>query len=238
SNWQVSDTKLSFRWELEVMEGLPEYMIICFLALFNTTNDIVYMKYKKNEFDILPHEKKVWADFCKAILVEAKWNKMGYTPLLNEYLENAWVSSSTTINLVIAFFGTGQPVTKDALTSLYDKPGLIHYSSMILRLCNDLATSSAELERGDVKSAIQSQMHEDHTSQQVSREIIADLISEIWKKLNESIYNTPFKDSFINIVVNQARTAHSIYQHGDGIGVQDHEAKKRVTELLYEPFTI
>ncbi|PIA58445.1 hypothetical protein AQUCO_00500401v1 [Aquilegia coerulea] len=226
------------RWEIEAMEGLPDYMKICFLALFNTTNDIVYMKYKEDGVDILLYVKKAWADFCKAMLLEAKWSKMGYMPSLNEYLENAWVSSSTTIGLVLAFFGTGQPVTHEALISLNNNPDLIYYSAMILRLCNDLATSSAELERGDVPSAIQCQMHEGYISQEVARENIGDLISEMWKKLNESIYDSPFEDSFINIVVNNARTAHSIYQHGDGIGVQDHEAKKRVTELLVEPLSI
>ncbi|KAF5187532.1 Terpene synthase, partial [Thalictrum thalictroides] len=225
-------------WELGAMDALPDYMIICFLALFNTTNDIVYMKYKENGVYIFPHVKKAWADFCKAMLVEAKWSKMGYTPSLKEYLENAWVSSATTIGVVHAYFGTEQPVTDDAIESLNNKPDLLYYSAMILRLCNDLATSSAELERGDVPSAIQCQMHEGHTTEQVARKNIENLVLEMWKKLNESVYDSAFEESFIKIVVNNARTAHSIYRHGDGIGVQDHESKKRVTELLFKPFSI
>nr|QWD59172.1 terpene synthase 3 [Aconitum carmichaelii] len=225
------------RWDLDVMALLPDYMKLCFLALFNTTNDIVYAKYKDHNIDILSHLKREWAEFCKAMLVEARWSKMGYKPSLTEYLENAWVSSSTSIHLVLAFFATEQTVTNDVLQSLNKHPRVIYYSSMILRLCNDIATSSAELERGDVSSAIQCCMCEMNTSEEIARAKIKELISEMWKKLNKSVYDSPFEDSFINIVLNNARTAHSIYQHGDGIGVQHKEAKKRLVELLAKPVT-
>ncbi|KAF9588260.1 hypothetical protein IFM89_008677 [Coptis chinensis] len=226
------------RWDLKAVDQLPDYMIICFLALFNTTNNIVYLTYKEKGLDILPHLTKAWADFCKAMLVEAKWSKLGYTPSLIEYLENAWVSSSTTVSAVIAFFGTEQPITTDVLQSLENNPDVIYSSSMILRLCNDLATSSAELERGDVPSAVQCYMHENNTSELIARNKIKGLLSEMWKKLNKSICDSPFEDSFIDIVVNNARTAHSIYQHGDGFGVQDQKAEKRVKEMLAKPISL
>ncbi|KAF9588259.1 hypothetical protein IFM89_008676 [Coptis chinensis] len=226
------------RWDLAALAQLPDYMITCFLALFNTTNDIVYTKYKARGFNILPQLKKAWAEFCKAMLVEAEWSYMRYTPSLSEYLENAWVSSSTTVGLVHAFFGTEQLITNDILECLDRNSDLIYYSSMVFRLCNDLATSSAELESGDELSAIQCYMHEANTSEHVARDKIKGLISDVWKKLNKSIYDSPFKSSFVNIAINHARAAHTFYQNGDGVSVQDHEAKKRVTGLLIEAITI
>ncbi|KAL5731031.1 hypothetical protein ACHQM5_003794 [Ranunculus cassubicifolius] len=226
------------KWDLEVVDLLPDYMRICFLALFNTTNDIVYEKYKEHGFYILPHLKKAWVDMCKAMLVEARWSKIGYTPSLAEYLENAWVSSALTVLLVHAFFATNQTVKNSVLQSLDNNPDFIYYSAMICRLCNDLATSSAELERGDVSSAIQCYMKEANTSEKIARDKIKKLISEMWKKLNESIYDSIFEDSFVTMAINNARTAHSIYQYGDGISVQDHEARKRVARLLIEPITV
>ncbi|KAF9589655.1 hypothetical protein IFM89_026789, partial [Coptis chinensis] len=226
------------RWDLAALAQLPDCMITCFLALFNTTNDIVYTKYKARGFNILPQLKKAWAEFCKAMLVEAEWSYMRYTPSLSEYLENAWVSSSTTVGLVHAFFGTEQLITNDILECLDRNSDLIYYSSMVFRLCNDLATSSAELESGDELSAIQCYMHEANTSEHVARDKIKGLISDVWKKLNKSIYDSPFKSSFVNIAINHARAAHTFYQNGDGVSVQDHEAKKRVTGLLIEPITI
>ncbi|MGV7988967.1 hypothetical protein PJP10_31860, partial [Mycobacterium kansasii] len=31
---------MTFRWEVEAAEGLPEYMKACYLALLNTVNEI------------------------------------------------------------------------------------------------------------------------------------------------------------------------------------------------------
>ncbi|KAF5183601.1 Myrcene synthase protein [Thalictrum thalictroides] len=226
------------RWDLREIEQLPDYMRICYLALFNTTNDIAYTKYKEHGFDILPHLKKVWTEFCKAMLLEAKWSKMQYTPLLTEYLENAWVSSSTTVVLVCAYFATEQPITDDVLEALENNPDIIYCSAMVLRLCNDLASSSAGIDRDCGPSAIQCYMKEANTSEQDARDKVRGLIFKMWKKLNESIYDSPFEQSFVDIAMNHARTAHSIYRLGDGISFQDLEASKSVARLLIKPINI
>lgn len=87
-------------------------------------------------------------------------------------------------------------------------------------------------------SAIQCYMHEANTSEHVARNKIEHLISEMWKKLNESIFESPFERSFVDIAVNMARSAHSIYQYGDGFTVQDHAAKRRVGRLFLKPITV
>lgn len=76
------------------------------------------------------------------MLVEAKWSKCGYTPSLKEYLEIARVSSSGALGLVHALLATNQAIPQNVLESLNNTPDTIYYSSMVIRLCNDLATSS------------------------------------------------------------------------------------------------
>lgn len=83
-----------------------------------------------------------WANFIKAMLVEAKWCNKGYTPSVKEYLENGWVSSSGCVFLVHAFFATKQNINTDVLKALDDNHNLLYCASMICRLSNDLATSS------------------------------------------------------------------------------------------------
>ncbi|CAL9152011.1 unnamed protein product [Musa hybrid cultivar] len=83
------------RWDVNTMDKLPEYMKICFLALFNTTNDTAYNVMKEK----VPLYKQYypliqWADVCKVHMVEARWYHQGYTPNLEEYLENALLSIS------------------------------------------------------------------------------------------------------------------------------------------------
>ncbi|KAK8503378.1 hypothetical protein V6N12_034773 [Hibiscus sabdariffa] len=82
------------RWDINAMELLPQYMKICFLAFFNSINEIAFDILKEHGFHTISFLKKAWADLCKAYLREAKWFHSGYTPNFKEYIDNAWVSSS------------------------------------------------------------------------------------------------------------------------------------------------
>ncbi|CAL9161032.1 unnamed protein product [Musa hybrid cultivar] len=46
------------RWDVNATGKLPEYMKICFIALFNTTNDTAYNVMKEKGLYIIPHLKK------------------------------------------------------------------------------------------------------------------------------------------------------------------------------------
>ncbi|GMP75142.1 hypothetical protein CsSME_00032337 [Camellia sinensis var. sinensis] len=84
-----------------------------------------------------------WADFCKALLVEARWYNKSYTPTLDEYLENGLVSSSGPVLSLLAFFSVMEETTREELVDLLAKSDvLVHCTSMIIRLCNDLGTSA------------------------------------------------------------------------------------------------
>lgn len=84
-----------------------------------------------------------WVDATKAYFQEAKWYFSGTIPTFHEYLENAWISIGVAAVLFMAFFYVQNPITKDAL-ELFDVwyPSIIRQSSVIIRLTNDLATTS------------------------------------------------------------------------------------------------
>ena len=73
--------------------------------------------------------------------MEAKWYNMGYTPSLQEYLRNAWISSSGSVMLVHAFFCIEHEVEEEFENFLKKNQDLVYNISMIIRLCNDLGTS-------------------------------------------------------------------------------------------------
>ncbi|XP_026457905.1 (-)-alpha-terpineol synthase-like [Papaver somniferum] len=223
------------RWNTKDMEKLPIYMKICFLALYNTTNEMAFEVLKEQGHDILPYLTKSWANFIKAMLVEARWCNKGYTPTVKEYLSNGWLSSSGSVFLVHAFFATKQRITTDVLRALEDNHNLLYCASMIFRLSNDLATSSAELERGDVSSSVHCYMREMSSSEEDARLYISGLIMDTWKKMNESIIDTTFDLPFIRIALNLARTAMFFYQYGDGLGVEDGKSKDHVLSLIVNP---
>ncbi|KAF6167360.1 hypothetical protein GIB67_028907 [Kingdonia uniflora] len=223
------------RWDNKEMHNLPYYMKICFLALYNTINEMAYVILKEKGWDILPYMTKAWANFIKAMLVEAKWCKAGYTPSLQEYLENGWISSSGSVILVHAFFATNQNTTIDILENLVNDNDLLYCASMIFRLSNDLATSSAELERGDTASSIRSYMHESNASEKEAREHIRSLIMNTWRKMNASVTSSPYDIQFVDIAINLARTSLFVYQYGDGIGVENLKIKDHIMSLIANP---
>nr|QWQ79587.1 TPS29 [Juglans sigillata] len=228
--WDVSETKM-----------LPECMQICFLALYNTTDDFVNEIQREKGWDqSLPvHVKKVWTDFCNALYVEAKWYTTGYTPSLQEYLSNAWISSSGTVLFAHAFFCLEHKVMKaEEYKNFMEKSkDLLYNISVIVRLCNDLGTSSAEVERGDSPSSIVCYMREKNVSEERARKHIKGMIDESWKKLNgECLTQMPMQlmQTFVNI----ARVVEGLYHQGDWFGVQDGDKRnKMIKSLLLEPLS-
>ncbi|CAL9050388.1 unnamed protein product [Musa banksii] len=236
------------RWDVNAMDKLAEYMKICFLALFNTTNDTAYNVMKEKGLDIIPHLKKAWADLCKAYMVEARWYHQGYTPNLEEYLENALVSISGPLALTLAYC-TSDDVTREALDGFQSCPEIARWSSMILRLCDDLGTckvfeltiliipsSNKDNKEGDVPKSIECHMHESGVSEDAAREHIRQLIRGNWRAINgDRSFTSCFEENLKMIAIDIPRMAHCMYQYGDGYGKPDGVIEDRIRSLLIEP---
>lgn len=88
-----------------------------------------------------------WTDLCKAYLQEAKWCLTGYTPTMEEYMENALISISAHVILSHSFFSVTNPIEKEAIQCLEKYPDIVRWSATILRLADDLATSSVRMQQ-------------------------------------------------------------------------------------------
>ncbi|KAL6197554.1 hypothetical protein ACLB2K_033162 [Fragaria x ananassa] len=231
-------TRAVERWDVMETEQLPECMKICFQVLYNTTCEIAYEILEENgRNQVLPHLCKVWADFCKALLVEAEWYNEAYTPSFEEYLSNGYISSSASLIFTHAFFATKHEEGVDDF--LHMNEDLLYNISVILRLLNDLGTSAAEQERGDAASSILCYMREMNVSEEIARKNIKSMIDNAWKKINENCFarNPKISSSYINITTNIARVGHSLYQDGDGFGDQEQGTRELIQSLLVEPLS-
>ncbi|KAC3748924.1 hypothetical protein FH972_027205 [Carpinus fangiana] len=175
---------------------------------------------------------RLYEDIYVSLLSTIQLMKWHLTPIRNK--------DSTSFGPVIlghAYFFVTNPVTKEALDCLEEYPNIIRWSSMILRLADDLGTSEDELERGDVPKSIQCYMNENSATEEDAREYIRSLISTTWKKMNEEAgaASSTFSRTFIEIAMNLGRTAQCMYQYGDGHGVVDRETKKRILSLFIHP---
>ncbi|KAJ0714572.1 putative R-linalool synthase [Helianthus annuus] len=135
-------TNVIDRWDIDAIEELPDYMKIGFHGFYNTINEISYDTLRNTGILILPYLQKAWADLCKAYLVEARWYYSGYTPTLQEYLDNAYVSVAGPVVLMHAKFATSVGATQEILQRMEEFEKIDHYSSLVLRLADDLGTST------------------------------------------------------------------------------------------------
>nr|GEY50362.1 camphene synthase [Tanacetum cinerariifolium] len=108
-------TDVISRWNIYAIEELPDYMKICFLAIYNS-----------------------WEDLCNAYLVEARRYHTKYMPTFKEYLDIAEVSVAVPILLTYASFVMNVCSTEEVIQSMDIIKNLIHYSSLLLRLADDL----------------------------------------------------------------------------------------------------
>ncbi|KAK4401818.1 (-)-alpha-terpineol synthase [Sesamum angolense] len=197
------------RWDVEAMDQLPNYMRICYLALYNFINETAYEVLKQQGLLIIPHLRKSWADLCRTYLQEAEWHLRGYTPTMEEYMNNAWISISAPVILSHAYFLVANPIEKED-----------------------------EVKRGDVPKSIQCYTNESGGSGEEAVEYIRIVIGETWKDMNQEAFvaeDTPFPQDFVRIAADLGRMAQYMYQDGDGHGIQNCDIKTRISTLLFHP---
>ncbi|MED6193290.1 hypothetical protein PIB30_017871 [Stylosanthes scabra] len=228
-------------WDVNAVNTLPDYMKLIFLALFNSVNDMAYITLRENGHNCLPHLAKSWCELCKAFLQEATWCNNKIIPPFDAYLQNASISSSGGALLAPCYFllARSQPAAMDdSITSNY----LVHSSCTIFRLYNDLATSTAEVERGETTNSIVSYMNENNNGkceEHEAREKLKELIEKEWKKMNgECARVTLLPAAFKEIAINMARVSQCTYQYGDALGRPDDSARNRINLLLLQPIPI
>ncbi|KAK8923880.1 hypothetical protein KSP39_PZI019653 [Platanthera zijinensis] len=232
-------TEMINRWEFDALQSLPDYMKTCLTLLFNTVNEIANTTSTKQGINVFPYLKRAWADLCNAYLTEARWYHTGYTPTLNEYLENAWISISGIFPLSFSYCLSGE-LTEESLNNFDCYHDIVRYSCMLLRLYDDMATSEDEMQRGDVPKSIQCYMKEKNVSESVARDYIKYLIKKYWKLLNKELATTnsinlePFK----RVITYIPRMAQCMYQHGDGHGDPNLDTRDRVISLLINPIKV
>ncbi|XP_022635426.1 isoprene synthase, chloroplastic isoform X2 [Vigna radiata var. radiata] len=227
-------------WNVNFINTLPDYMVLCFLAIYNTVNGLAYDIFKERGINCLPYLTKSWSDLCKAYLQEAKWFHNKIIPPFDKFIENAWISSTAGFILTHTYFLITEDITEQVIHSLTNNDhDLLRSVYTIFRLSNDLGTSKDEIERGETSNSIVSYMHETGLTEENARQYFKTLMEKEWKNLNKYlIMDSIFPKSFVQVVINLVRSGHFIYQHGDGFGRQNTITKNIIMSVLMYPFQL
>ncbi|KAL4309385.1 hypothetical protein GQ457_01G047520 [Hibiscus cannabinus] len=190
------------RWDVNAMQLLPQYLQICFLALFNSVNEMAYDNLKEHGFHTL--------DFLKKAVPSPVILSHACSLTLNSTTKDCfelWKEHSNMIYYSSLIFR----LANDLETSVDElKRGDVPKSIQ----CYMHETGSSEAEaREYLRKSI------DATWKRMNREYL-------------SMAHSTSSPMFIQIAFSMARMAQCMYQYGDGHGVADQETKHRVKLLL------
>ncbi|KAM3696724.1 hypothetical protein ACB098_06G060700 [Castanea mollissima] len=227
------------RWDISCIDQLPEYMQICYRALFDVFEAIENELAKKERSYRVSYAKDAMKRLVRAYFDEAKWFHQNYIPTMEEYMHVALKTSGYPMLTAISFLGMGDIVTKDAFDWIFSNPKIITASSVIGRLMDDMKSHKFEQERGHAASAVECYMKQHGVSEQVVHDEFNRQVANAWKDINEEcIRPTIVPMPLLMRVLNLARVIDVIYKEGDGYTHVGKEMKDNVASVLIDPIPI
>ncbi|KAK1293547.1 hypothetical protein QJS10_CPB17g02044 [Acorus calamus] len=222
------------RWDVNTIDSLPRYMKICYMALYNITNEIACFVFKEHGWNPIDSLRRAWGKLCNAYLTEAKWFTSGRVPKADEYLKNAVISTGAHMVYVHIFFLLGEVITKESIETLEGCPTMIYSLGKILRLWNDLGNAKVEKQERFDGSYLDYYLKEHpNSSMESGKKHVEGMIWDAWKSLNkECLSPEPFSRGFARASLDGARIVRVMYDH-DGVGRLP-ELEKEMKSLLHE----
>ncbi|KAF5733081.1 3R-linalool synthase [Tripterygium wilfordii] len=227
------------RWDLTAMEFLPDYMKICYFAMYNMINELSYDALIDRGIDVLPCLREACTKFYRSVFVEAQWYYNVHTPSLDNYLKNSSISIAILGSLNFAHAQQKESrssITNNSLPLL--GRSLLYWSSVICRLNNDLATFQRESETGEMESSVKCYMVEKGVSQKEACDGIRGLIRHAWKMLNTERTRSDLPPSMVKMCFEMPKLCQCLYQHGDGFGTSIELTKDVLTSLIFRQIPI
>ncbi|XP_050288805.1 sesquiterpene synthase 2-like [Quercus robur] len=232
-------TKAIERWDISCIDQLPEYMQICYRALFDVFEAIENELAKKERAYRVSYAKDAMKLLVRAYFDEAKWFHQNYIPTMEEYMHIALKTSGYPMLTAISFLGMGDIVTKEAFDWIFSNPKIITASSIIGRLMDDMKSHKFEQERGHAASAVECYMKQHGVSEQVVHDEFNRQVANAWKDINEECIRPTFVPMpLLMRVLNLARVIDVIYKEGDGYTHVGKEMKNNVALVLIDPVPI
>jgi hypothetical protein len=243
SNGSVEDIQLFTeavkRWDLFLLDRMPEHIKICFLGLYNLVNEIAEEGRKKQGHGVLGYIRNLWEIQLDAFLQEAEWSKAGYVPSFHDYIETANVSVALTILVLSSALFTGEVLTDHILSQIDCRSKFAYLMTLTGRLVNDTKTYQAERGQGEMASAIQCYM-KDHPklSEEEALKHVYALMENALADLKWEFLKTKDKvpDNCRRLIFDNARLMQLFYMEGDGFTLSnDMEIKEHVKKILFQP---
>ncbi|KAH9803315.1 alpha-humulene/(-)-(E)-beta-caryophyllene synthase [Citrus sinensis] len=244
-------TEAVTRWDIGLIDTLPEYMKFIFKALLDI--------YREAEEELAKERRSYGISYAKQTVIiidlgyvaqmqelimlyftEAKWLYKGYIPSFDEYKSVALRSIGFLPVAVASFVDLGDFIaTKDNFECILKNAKSVKATQTIVRFMDDIAGYKFEQKRGHIPSAVECYKNQHGVSEE---EAVKELLLEVadsWKDINEELLNpTTASLPTLQRVLYFARSGHFIYDDGHDRYTHSLMMKRQVALLLTEPLAI
>ncbi|KAF7014870.1 hypothetical protein CFC21_106505 [Triticum aestivum] len=208
-------------WNLEAADSLPSYMISCYKALYNITNDIADMSMKEHGLNSINHLKKAWATLFDGFMIEAKWLSGNHVPAREDYLRNGIITSGAPLLFMHLLFMLGHDITEENNDHM---SRIISCPAKIMRLWDDMGSAKDEAQEG--LDCSYKELYLKESPHGDAEEHMLEMIAGEWEGLNRECFSrtrSSLSPTFIRASLNFARMVSVMYGY-------DHEHRLPVLE--------
>ncbi|PRQ55589.1 putative lyase [Rosa chinensis] len=233
-----SFTEAIERWNISVVDQLPDYMKVCYEVLLNFFTELEESLANKGILYRLHYAREAFKAQVRAYFQEAKWLKQKYTPTMEEYMS---VERNTSFFMlaVVSFVGMGVIVTKDSMDWVFSEPKISKAASIIGRLMNDLVGHKFEQKREHIASAVECYMKQYGVTEEEAEVELTKQVNDAWQDINEEWLDaTSIPRPLLLLILNLARSSEVLYKGEDVFTHSENVLKGHVVSLFIEPVPI
>ncbi|XP_074294146.1 (-)-germacrene D synthase-like [Silene latifolia] len=226
------------RWDIHVMDELPEYMKTIYQAMLEIYSEMEEEMVKRGRSYAICYAKEAMKRLLKAYLEEAKWLVEKKVPRMEEYLRVALPSTAYPMLSVISLVGMEEVATEDAFLWLLSEPPLQHSICCICRFMDDIVSRELEQKREHIPSAVDCYMKEYKVTASEACEVLSIEVENAWKDINQAFLDPKAPSMPILMrILNLVRVIELLYT-GEDMYTHSHKMKPLVDSLLLNPLQI
>nr|GMD77176.1 (-)-germacrene D synthase-like [Ipomoea batatas] len=230
-------TKAIQRWDTVLVNELPEYMRVCYVALLDVYAEMEKELAVKGESYRINYAKNEMKKLVGAYYEEAKWFHNRRNPKFEEYMKVTLVTCGYMMLSTTSIVGMqGDFVTKEAFDWVSKEPLIVQAASIINRFMDDMVGHEFEQQRGYADTAVEIYMKQYGKSKEETFNEFQTRVSNAWKDINQECLNpTAFPMPILIRVVNLARVMDLLYKDEDTYTHSATETKDIITSVLIDP---
>ncbi|GKU94692.1 hypothetical protein SLEP1_g8145 [Rubroshorea leprosula] len=231
-------TKCVERWDIDVINQLPEYMKLVYQALLNVYSEMEAKVAKEGRSYAMDYAKESMKQTIKVYFREAKWREEGYVPPVEEYMQVALISCGYPMLITNSLVGMGEVATKEAFDWISNDPKMVKACSIVNRLMDDIVSREFERTRDHVASGVDCYMKQYGVSEEEIVKVFWEEVANAWKDINEGFMKPiVLPMPILTRVLNFARVMDFLYKDSDGY-TNSHGLKDHIVLLLVDPITL